>query len=77
MRRSKRELGGQSPQFLVRTGSLKTRSMMEREEKREGGNTCYMLQSGCYLWTGRWVSRHKKIIKNQNKRKKERKKKDF
>ena len=46
---------------------------MEREEKREGGNTCYMLQSGCYLWTGRWVSRHKKIIKNQNKRKKERK----
>ena len=56
MRRSKRELGGQSPQFLVRTGSLKTRSMMEREEKREGGGTCYMLQSGCYLWTGRWVS---------------------
>ena len=56
LRRSKRELGGESPKFLVRTGSLKTRSMLEREEKREGGSTCYMLQSGCYLWTGRWFS---------------------
>ena len=55
LRRSKRELGGESPKYLVRTGSLKTRSMLlEREEKREvGGSTCYMLQSGCYLWTGR------------------------
>ena len=76
MRRSKRELGGQSPQFLVRTGSLKTRSMMEREEKREGGNTCYMLQSGCYLWTGRWVSHHIQFSEKENK-KRERKKKDF
>ena len=50
---------GQSPQFLVRTGSLRTRSMLKKEEEKEmGGSTCYMLQSGCYLWTGRgcWPS---------------------
>ena len=33
--------------------------MLKKEEKEMmGGSTCYMLQSGCYLWTGRccWPS---------------------
>ena len=96
MRRSKRELNGEEPRYLVRTGSLRTRkildspapsprsegggreggrtdggdtTMEEREGgSREGGNTlrknegetCYMLQTGCYVWTGRFgISHHR------------------
>ena len=89
VRRSQRELKGEEPRYLVRTGSLRTRKILDspapssrseggrreggrtdggetsREEReggsREGGDTlrkndgetCYMLQTGCYVWTGR------------------------
>ena len=66
LRRSTRQLG-ESPGFLVRTGSMRTRRFRGAGEEGEAGkdegkagkeegkesSTCYMIQSGCYVWTGR------------------------
>ena len=60
MRRS-RDRVGETPEYLIRTGSMKSRDIKEEEEDRErpsitlpdSNYASYYLQTGCFMWTGR------------------------
>lgn len=63
LRRSREKLG-ETPEYLIRTGSLKTKRIEDpqRSSGESGQDTSYVVQTGCYMWTGRSFHRDSYIV---------------
>ena len=54
LRRSRDKLG-ETPEYLIRTGSMKSKRIddPDRDTKHDSDYASYVVQAGCYMWTGR------------------------
>ena len=69
LRRSIDKLGS-TPEYLIRTGSMKSKRIDDPDRgARHGGDfTSYVVQAGCYMWTGRAYHRESYIGQRREKR---------
>jgi len=68
LRRSKEKLG-ETPEYLIRTGSMRSKKIEDRNRDTEhptvpvdSSYTSYVVQTGCYMWTGRSYHRDSYIV---------------
>ena len=69
LRRSRDKLG-ETPEYLIRTGSMKSKTIddPDRGTKHDSDNTSYVVQTGCYMWTGRSYHRDSYIVHRRERR---------
>ena len=69
LRRSRDKLG-ETPEYLIRTGSMKSKTIddPDRATKDNSDNTSYVVQTGCYMWTGRSYHRDSYIVHRRERR---------
>ena len=69
LRRSRDKLGS-TPEYLIRTGSMKSKRIddPDRGAGHGGDFTSYVVQAGCYMWTGRAYHRESYIVQRREKR---------
>ena len=69
LRRSRDKLG-ETPEYLIRTGSMKSKTIddPDRDTKQKSDKTSYVVQTGCYMWTGRSYHRDSYIVHRRERR---------
>jgi hypothetical protein len=74
LRRSRDKLG-ETPEYLIRTGSMKSKRIEDTDRDTEHATlavpsnyTSYVVQAGCYMWTGRSYHRDSYIVHRREKR---------
>ena len=69
LRRSRDKLG-ETPEYLIRTGSMKSKTIddPDRKTKQKSDSTSYVVQTGCYMWTGRSYHRDSYIVHRRERR---------
>ena len=74
LRRSRDKLG-ETPEYLIRTGSMKSKRIDDTDRDTEHATvavpsnyTSYVVQAGCYMWTGRSYHRDSYIVQRREKR---------